>query len=306
MLQGRGMGLLFGLGLIGTIWMICLRQVRATGLMLLLSSTAMLLVYMAYYWARGVGDEGGAGSLIGGMRFLVPIIPLFVIAGTWALWQATRGAPVAARIALPVVVIGMQLLLGGSSLTDELRRSHDRKVPLALATQGLMEVTQPGDVVLANPTLLQQLDFVRHWKLADASLMRGGEAGRRLVRRATSPGGSGSPSPMQAEKMALRSELYSGSTQERQRDFALDIDDWAGGQDVYVVGNEGELERLLPGVRRGDLTIVHRIPTPAPPQQSEERRGGMQFGARSRRGGGGFNRGFTPGEDIVIARWDPR
>lgn len=310
MLQGRGMGLLFGLGLIGSIWMICVRQMRATGLMLLLASTTMLLVYMAYYWARGVGDGDGMGNQIGGMRFLVPIIPLFAIAGMWALWQATRGAPVAARIALPLVVIGMQLLLGGSSLTDELRRSHDRKVPLALATRGLMEVTQPGDVVLTNPTLLQQLDFVRHWKLADASLMRGGAPGRRLARRATSPDGSANPSPMQAEKMELRAELYSGSTQERQRAFALDIDEWAGEQDVYIVGNEGELERLLPGVRRGDLTIVHRIPTPAPPQQSEQRRGGMQFGSRSRRGGGagggGFNRGFSPGEDIVIARWDPQ
>src|ERR1041385_4255777 len=101
MMQGSGMGLLFGLGLIGMVWMIVTRTERRIGALLIGACVPFALVYMAYYWAGmggggpagpgrgpggGPGGGGGAANL-GAMRFLVPMVPLFVIAGTFAMAQ---------------------------------------------------------------------------------------------------------------------------------------------------------------------------------------------------------------------------
>ena len=130
MLQGSGLGLMFGLGLIGLVWMIFNKRERGVGLMLFGAEVPLLLVYMAYYWAAGVGGAGvgpggggggppgggggGGGGNAGAMRVLVPLVPLLVIAGVWAMAQMVKLARAAMRIAVPVLVVGMQLLMYGS------------------------------------------------------------------------------------------------------------------------------------------------------------------------------------------------
>jgi hypothetical protein len=143
------------------------------------------------------------------------------------------------------------------------------------------------------------------------------------------------PSPMQAEKREARAQLYTGTMTERRAQFVDDLLAWADGHAIYVVGNDSELPRLLPGVSRDRLTIVKRIPTPdsRADDESFDRRdvrgpggfgpGGFGpggFGPGSFGGPGGFGGpgprggfgpdgfggpGLTPGEDILIARYDP-
>ena len=321
-LQGGGLGMLFALGLIGLVWMICTRRRRPLGVMLLLSSTALLLVYMAYYWAMGVAGRGpgggggpggpGGGAAGGALRFLVPFVPVYVIAGIWALSEATHNAGRAVRFALPLLLIAMQATMYGPGLCQELSDQHERKVPLVLATRGLEEVTATGDVVLADVNLLQHLDFIRRWKLADPTEIGGGFGGPGGMGGPGMPGGPrmrggpagrddpDAPSPMQAQKREARAHLYTGSTSQRRDQFINDLRAWAGDHAIYIVGNEDELTRLLPGISKNQLTIVKRIPTPGRPDEHEPANA-RDFPGR----GGPGGPGLTPGEDIVIARLLP-
>lgn len=318
-LQSAGLGMLFVLGLVGIVWMTMDRRRRATGLLLLLSSTPLLLVYMAYYWAQGINGRGpGHGG--GALRFLVPLMPTYVVAAAWALSQAVRSAPRAARVAIPAIVIVVQALISVPDLLQELREQYDRKTVLALATEGIEQVAKPGDVVVAGQGFLQQFDFVREWKLADASVIRGAPGGLgpgRRMRNGYRERQPGAPSPMQADARRRRSSLYQGTTESRQSQFVNDLLEWAGRSAIYVVGSEDELTRLLPGATAEYLTIVKRIPTPQPPRNRQladgpdrpdraALRGGRppDLNDPRRRGGGMFGPAIPPGEDIVIARWD--
>ncbi|MBC7784913.1 MAG: glycosyltransferase family 39 protein, partial [Burkholderiales bacterium] len=191
MLQGNGLGMMFAWGLVGMLWMACVRKHRALGATMLAATVPFVIVYMAYYWAAGVGGGGGPGGGGGGgggggagaMRFLVPVVPLFIITGVWALSQALAGAPRSAKVIVPIALLGMQALMYGQSTVDDLRRSFQRREVLAIATRGLEQVAATGDVVIANNALLQHIDFVRKWKLADASIINGRGG----------PGGGGGP-----------------------------------------------------------------------------------------------------------------
>jgi hypothetical protein len=68
---------------------------------------------------------------------------------------------------------------------------------LAQVTDALEQHTQPGDVVLARQQFLQHLDFVRQWRLADQSLMRGQIGMGRFF---NFPDNSDAPSWRQAER----------------------------------------------------------------------------------------------------------
>ena len=310
-----------GLGLIGFAWMLCVPRRRAAGALLLGCALPMLVLYMAYYWAQGIGGGGPGGGGPGGggpggagaMRFYVPVVPLFILAGVYALAEATRAAPRAAKIAVPLIVLIAQLTLYGTGLADELDRDRERKVPLALATRGLESVAMDGDVVVANPAMLQHLDFVREWKLADPSLItnRGGPGGGRRGNR--DPNG---PAPQQAAKTEARAELYPGDSADRRRPFLADLKTWAGDGSIYLVGGAEDVRTMLPGVPSNQIVEVKRIPTPKPPAEPGDDAGpggggpggpGNWNGRRggNRRGGGPFGTAVQPGEDLVIARWTP-
>jgi 4-amino-4-deoxy-L-arabinose transferase-like glycosyltransferase len=323
LLQGNGMGILFGLGVIGFAWMLATPRVRAAGTLLVGMVVPFVVVYMAYYWARGVMGGGRGGNDVGGaMRFLVPVVPLIAIAGTWTLARAMTIAPTAAKVAVPVVVIAMQLLTYGSNGLAELRQMRDRKTPLAMATRDLQQVAAAGDVVMADNGFLQHLDFVRRWKLADPSVATGrGMGGGRSNR---DPDG---PSPMQQEKNEARSKLYSGTTVQRQKQFLTDVRAWAGPDHaIFAVGREADLSRLLPGVPREEVTVVSKFTVPGQIEREPDMgrggfgggggpgafAGGPDAGNRGwrpgapRRGGGLFGPGVRPGDEVVIVKWAPK
>jgi hypothetical protein len=313
MLQSGGLGMMFALGVIGMIWMLFVPRTRAISILFLASAIPFLFVYMAYYWAMGVGNAGMGGNVGGAMRFLVPIVPLFVIAGAWVMSQAMVTTPLTARIVIPLAVIAMQVLMFGSSLREELRRSFDSKSVLAITTRELEQAAPAGSVIVADTSLLQQLDFVRKWKLADASTLnprRGPGGGRPGILNAI-PGFGGDddlPSPQQQAKIDARATLYTGSDRDKQLKFERDINAWAGTGEIFVVGKEADLSRLLPLAKTNEFEVIRRFSTPKPPEppaqvnpMSRMGRGGP--GGRNMRRGGPFGAFAQPGEEIVIARW---
>jgi hypothetical protein len=279
------------------------------------------------------------------MRFLVPIVPLFCIAAAWAMAQMVKAAPRSVRVAVPVAVLALQLLMYGSTMIGELRQMKQREIPLAMATQGLEKVASDGDVVIASNGFLQNLDFVRKWKLADVSVAtgRGGPGGGM----GGGPGGgfgrdrfaggdrfngppdddiADRPSPMQQAKLAARAKLYSGSTEQREDQFMADVEKWAGRRAIYAIGSAAEIENLLPGTSKAQRQVVSRIKTPAAPPEVADARGRMSgprggfvrggfggpgggpaMGGRGGPGGPGgmFGPAIAPGEEILIVRYHP-
>src|SRR6185295_16011662 len=120
----------------------------------------------AYYWA----PQQSAAT----MRFLLPTFPAYIIAAVWLLSQIAQQMPKSARVAVPIVVLTAQMLWAVPQVLSETQRHRDSTRTLAIVTNALDENIHHGDVVIANPQILQNLDFVRHWKLADPSALRGG------------------------------------------------------------------------------------------------------------------------------------
>jgi hypothetical protein len=272
LMHGGGVGILFGLGLIGMIWMVFVSRFRAAGLLLLFSAAPFLLLYMFYYWPEGgFGRMGGgvAGMGIGGgLRFVIPMVPLFIIAGAWTLGEAMKRAPVGAKLAVPVAIIAMHLLMYGLDYNNQMERSRQNKIPLAVATEALEEVVPEGAVVIANNGLLQHLDFVRKWKLAEPSVVNSrGMFGMGMMRRGNDPD---APSPQQQAKSEARAQLYTGSTAERQQQFRDDLVNWSGDKGVYVIGTEQMVYNLVPGVPQDRIEIVKRFRIPEEPSLPQD------------------------------------
>ena len=281
-----GLGLFFALGMVGMTLMICLRPTRSLGILFAALTIPMLLLYMAYYWA----PQNAQAT----MRFLLPTFPVYVIAGVWVLAELTKSAPRGARVAVPIVVACVQLLWAAPDGIQQLGRMTASKRPLAIMTDALEHNTQHGDVVVASGQLLQHIDFVRHWKVADAGLVTGrgggfggppmgggggmggppdggamgggpgggGGMGGGMGGPPGMDGGANGPSPMQQEKREAQQQLYKGSTLAKQNKFANDLATWAGGKSIYLVGSEADVKATFSQLDQANFTIVERVQVP--------------------------------------------
>jgi hypothetical protein len=169
---------------------------------------------------------------------------------------------------------------------SETNRIRYSKEMLARVTDELDEVASAGDVVVSNNQILQNLDFVRKWKLADEQVLRrapGGGAGGGRFGRAMGPDGDDSdePSPMQRAKLEEQMKKYPGSQSQQEAKFASDVAAWAGAHHIYLVGSEGEVRDGIDG--EGKVKIVARIDLPNPPA--------VQMSGGMRAPGGGMMRG---------------
>jgi hypothetical protein len=320
-LNSGGVGLLLGLGVVGIVSMIGYRASRPLGVMFALMCLPMLLLYMAYYWAPQMNSAAT-------MRFLLPTFPAYVLAGVWMLATFLKDAPRASRVAVPLTLLIVQGLWGASDLVSETNRIRFSKETLARVTEKLDEVASAGDVVVANNQVLQNLDFVRKWKLADEQLLRGGMGGRMGRGPGMGPGGPDDqdedrPSPMQQAMREEQQKKYPGSQSDREEKFAEDVTKWAGDHQVYLIGSESEVRDGL-GDALGKVKIIARVTVPEAPAmggvggarmgRGMAPTGGMNRRFRGPRGGGGPTGGRRPGmgfdgppgdREIVIAQWIP-
>jgi len=321
-LHSDGLGLFFPLALIGFTMMAAAKRSRAAGVLFLLLAVPSLLLYMAYYWAPG-------GMAQGTMRFLLPTFPLYFLAGLWALATLTRPLSARLRVTVVAILLVMQAIWGGFTMSRELRTIGYQKQVLALATEALSEHVEPGSVVIAHPQIHQHLDFVRRWKLADPTVVRDNPFLDQI-----DLGEDDQPRPMQAGKRSAQTEKYEGLRPlERERAVAQDMRDWAEGKTIYYLGTEEEIKGMRgsyfhpenfeiiarikmperpPDPRREGMMGAAGMPrrpnrdTPAPqdgarsPAQGPGRAGAAQRPAANRPRGRDFLRG---GDELVIAKW---
>ena len=260
-LSGDGLRSVFGLGLIGALWMVSERRLRATGLLLLVGTTAHLLLYMTYYWA---------GGMFGTMRFMLPMFPLYLAAATWALSTATAQAPRAVRIAAPLVLLSLQVTSSSADILHVAAQQQHQKAVLATVTNALEKVAPPGAIIVTQGELLQHLDFVRDWRVADESIARQGSDGLlgRFQPRPDQPAdAAGAPGAVQQLKVTRLNEKFGVSREERRIRFLTELKTWAHGAKVFLVTPERMLHFGVASEAAPEtLQVVARVPSPRPPQ----------------------------------------
>lgn len=235
-IQGDGLGVLFAVGLGGIGALCAYRKRRAEGFLFLLLIVPSTLLYMAYYWAPRMMTAGT-------MRFLLPTFVCYAVAGTWLLSQLTPRVPRGALITGTSLLVAIYVIWGGLNLVSDTRRDVAQRRALALVTAALEEHAEEGSVVLANQQLLQQLDFVGKWKLAEPGELRGRGPGMR--RGAMANRDPDAPSPMQAEKQRIQEERYAGLTPfARLLRTSQELKTWADGHPIYLIGEPEEVRRF--------------------------------------------------------------
>jgi hypothetical protein len=256
-IQGEGVGQFFALGVVGTTLMCAHRRWRPVGWLLALLVLPITGLYMAYYWA----PQSQAQAT---MRFVLPTFVCYVVAGTWALAQWTVSLGGAQASVVVAVVLVLQVLWGGAALVSETRLLQHSPQALALVTRAVEAQAKHGSIVMAHPQILQHLDFVRHWRLVDPTLLRDRPAAIRFLRSRKDPD---APMPMQEQKQALQAEKYQGLRPfQREREIAHDVYGWANGKGVYFVGTPRELEEMRGFyLAKSNFRELARVAIPPPP-----------------------------------------
>jgi len=257
-IHAEGVGLFFAVGALGAAAMCAMPKLRARGWLLVLTTVPITVLYMFYYWA----PDRMAGAT---MRFVLPTFACYYIAGVWALAEIARRLPRAPAAAVVGTLLALQILWGAPTAFGNAAQLVYPKKVLARVTRTLKARLDPRDVILTDRLILQHLNFIREWKLADAGLLRERPGGRRFLRRRESA--PGAPQPMQAEKNKIRGKEYARLfPAHRQRRMAEDLWKWADGAKVYFVGTEDELADLpAPCFGKENFRIVARVSLPEPP-----------------------------------------
>lgn len=289
-----GVGLFYALGLVGLVLMIRDRESRPLGISLALVVTSITVVYTSYYFTAG-------GSAVGPGRFLLPVLPLYLLPAFYFLKQKLDTKPLIISLCLLVLV---QALPGFDGISGRLARQRSGSIRGAKILAALEDKVPDGSVLfLGERSANDQVHYAQRWKLADASLLSGPGRGFGMGRRR--PGRDPDrPSPMQREKATELRAVYDDlSGPERTAAVLDDVEQWAQGQEVFWVLPQDQGESGLAAI--DGLAFHEKLGTIEFPESDrsedvEPPTGRRRFGGPGGRGprafagpGGGFGgRGF--------------
>ena len=302
-LGGSGVGLLFGLGVIGVAVLVTQRQTRTRAILLAALILPTTLLYMAYYFG---GDNMS-------QRFLLPTYYLYVVGGVWLL--KILGDAVGRPAVAVAVVLALSLPWGLSRSLDTLSHRAQVDSHLVALTDSLAGYVPDGAIVLADRTVGQHLDVLSLWRVGHAEvLLNGGQLRRGPGAQMRTGGGAvavpdgsqrgrvaGSdqrgdrPNPMAGggeERWSKYRELSDGK---RARKVLADLRQWAGseGRAFVLVPGEDHLESLREEL---EAHVVARFDLPT--AEIDGKPGGdarsVPAGRRPGRMMPGMARGFAP------------
>ncbi|GEM_PF-1955417 len=319
-LMGPGVGLVFAFGLGGLVLMAARKRTRNLAILLLGTILPIFLVYSAYYFG------GGGNNLFSGLRFLLPTVPLWFLAGFFFLRE------IAVTRSLRAAVAVLLLLQAAIWVPSTLRRNREAGKGIeriAVARDFLKDRVPPGAALAADRRLQESLAWHPEWTLLDDSLLasvgttgrgRFGRFGRPPRRSPPSPPRPGAEvppgappppvppragdpyprfrraSPMQREKGAkLRARYNVPDVELRAVRIVEDLYDLADRKEgIYWLTSRPEaLDRvedyLIPGDRFVEIGKI-RLPRDLEAEARRRRRGmfGRGFGRMGGRGLGNF------------------
>lgn len=271
---GEGTGLVACVGLIALIALCINRQTRRQGWLIVSLIIPITLVYMAYGWR----DKS--------LRFLIPIFFLYSLAAMWGIkmlanWWPRAAWAIAAGLVAGVVGWGMPRTV------QQWQHLWSENGSLAKITRVMANCVTPGNIVIADPRIQQQLDYAGQWKLVDESLLTGIDSGpggpppdmgRRFGEDGLPPdanmglgknrpppdghgAGRGSGGPRALHEQDRRQILWRYSDRQGPELSGLmlqDLDAWRGGQKIYWIGNLSVMQQSLP--QSDQLREVAKIP----------------------------------------------
>jgi 4-amino-4-deoxy-L-arabinose transferase-like glycosyltransferase len=300
-LGAEGSGLLFGLGVVGLTILCARAESWKRGVLLVALVVPTTLLYMSYYWA----PDGAA------MRFLVPTLFIYAIAGVWLLSIVWRHHP-RAGVAAAVVLLILTAAWGLAPSLRALERQRESDAVLATLTRVVKAEVEPGSIVIAERLIQQQLDFVGRWRLVDESIVT--RPARRLLRRADLDANRPSPRPARwnDDRLTRYDGLRGGALYDA---FSEDVWAWAGKEHrVYWIATQDQLDRVQEELWEWDrLSPVATIDMPeravpefrpGPPGIGPRRGSGRPVGRRGR-GDAAPPRmaALRAGEPLVLVEW---
>lgn len=237
-LGGGGVGLLFGLGVVGMALLVAAPDTRLRGALLVALLAPTTLLYMAYYWG---GDDMS-------QRFLLPTYYLYAVAGVWLLKLLADhlGRP---ALAAAVAVLVLALPWGLSRSTQQLVAQGRSRRALVAVTDSLEQHVPNGAVVLADRTLGAHLDVVSPWRIGHAEALLNPDEGPRGPGPGQRPGmpwrgregGGGRPDPMAGGARQRQAKYRDFPAAERRQAVLADLKSWAGpgGRAYLLIGDDG-------------------------------------------------------------------
>jgi hypothetical protein len=268
-LRDEGLGWLAGVGVAGLGLMVFRRELRRYGILSLLTIVPIVLLYMSYYWSMGV------------LRFLLPIVPLLMIAGVFLLAQLAETARGAAMAATGTLLLLLAI--------EQVPQSRQRLVGCREQGREIVEVTRllaktapPGAIVIAPERIAAHLDVVGTWRLVDENALRG--------ERGFGGGGEGEVGPRVAQRGRILelAQIYGGGLSVAAWQ---DIVQWSGRkQQIFWIGEKATLTTRL-GTRQ-DVVLIAEAEVQSAPRSGlgGGRRGSMRgpaFPGMQGRGGMG-------------------
>ena len=280
---GEGTGWVAGIGLIAML-ALCLRRVTwRQGVLLLSLVIPVTVLYIAY----GLPEAS--------LRFLIPTFSMYILAAVWGLklladWQPRVAKALAAAIAVGTMCWGLPRTL------TSLGRLQQENGALAMITRAVVEHAPPGSMVIADPQIQQQLDYVGQWKLVDESLLSGndpdakggppdrnrGPGGMNPPQRGPGGAGGGPRAVHEQERRQILARYTDRQGLAVSGRMLADLDAWRGKEKIYWIGDPTLMRQLLP------------------PSDQLQVLATMQIGEI----GGQTRPGQRPvGENIVVAVW---
>jgi hypothetical protein len=155
----RGVGLFFVFGILGVVFLCNKSETRKYGVLFASFLFPVLILYMAYFFP----DPS--------MRFLLPTLYLYVIAGVWFFQMIYDWAPKLMKISLGLVIlcnILITMLISGVNMF--MMRANTEN--LIEATSVVAEYAKPGDIIITPQNLQIYFDFLGTWRVVDGSYLK--------------------------------------------------------------------------------------------------------------------------------------
>ncbi len=161
-LMGQGVGLLFGFAVLGLILMLRAKNHRPMGILIAGICLPITIVYSAYYWGSG------GRSLMSGLRFLVPTIPLWLIPAGLCLHKmlSINGA----RLGIALMLL-LQTGIWAPKTFEKMDRIHQKLEDVQIAVSYLQKQVPSGAALITDRRLDSSLEYYPKWTLLDESLI---------------------------------------------------------------------------------------------------------------------------------------
>jgi len=154
----EGLGVVFITGLIGGAILIIKKEFRVIGFFFLLLILPLTFLYMAYVWP--IDPQS--------MRFLLPTFPIYIILTAWMLkFLSEKNLKIG--IISTILIVILTVLAGFPKSYLSLRHLKIKNSVLVKIANVVEENVEPENILIANEGILQNLDFLGKWKLANIS-----------------------------------------------------------------------------------------------------------------------------------------